>query len=124
MNKIICAVVANSFSLPVPTYSPPPNLPPNRGDSLENLISCKAPIPDLESAIADTGVISIYLTPKAPSAQCTATASAPVTASPTAKTKITATSTQQPAQVQLAWGRKSTRVGTNGSCDRVGGRIT
>ena len=68
MNKISCAVAANSFSLPVPTYSPPPNLPPNHGDSLENLLNCKAPIPNLDSAISDTGATSIYLTPKAPCA--------------------------------------------------------
>ena len=57
------------------------------------------------------------------SAPHTATAYAPVTAAPTAMTKITATSTPQPAQVLLARERKSTRYGTTSSCERVGGRI-
>ena len=34
--------------------------------ALTNLLNCKAPIPDLDSAIADTGATSIYLTPRAP----------------------------------------------------------
>ena len=61
-------LILTIFSLPVPTYIPPPNLPPTRGrgDILENFLNCKAPIPDLESDISDTGATSIYLTPKAP----------------------------------------------------------
>ena len=72
------AVAEKSFSLNICTYSPPPNLPPNLGDSLlcccrrrrrdssKKLSNCKVPIPDLDSAIADTGSTSIYLTHKAP----------------------------------------------------------
>ena len=80
MIKLGSSVAANSFSLPITTYSPPPNLPTNRGDSLrcrwhrhrgdslENLLNFKSPIPDLESAISDTVATSIYLTHKAPCA--------------------------------------------------------
>ena len=54
----------------------------------------------------------------------TVTAFARVTAARTATTRRTATSTPQPRQVRLAHKKISTRDGTTGSCDRMGGRIT
>ena len=58
------------------------------------------------------------------SAQRMATASAPDTAAPTETIKGRATSPLQPKQAQPNQVKVSTRAGTTGSCDRMGGRIT
>ena len=58
------------------------------------------------------------------SAPHTATASAPVTSAATSTARRTAKPMPQPAHILLAREKTSTRDGTTGSCERIGGKIT